>query len=221
MAWSGGKDCMMALERLRQAGDWNVVGLLTTVTKNFDRVAMHGIRRTLLEAQATQLDLPLMTAQIEWPSSNDAYEQAHAQALGDAAARWPGLCHCAYGDLYLADVRAYREKQLSRAGWKGVFPLWQEDTAALARRFIDAGHRATLVCVDTTQLDATFCGRAYTAQLLEDLPGSVDACGENGEFHTLVHAGPALHGDLPIRRGESLLRDGRFQYTDLLLDDAG
>lgn len=221
LAWSGGKDCLMALERLRRDPAWRVVGLLTTVTRNFDRVAMHGIRRSVLAAQAERLGLPLLTAEIDWPSSNEAYEQAHADALRHAVERWPSLRHCAYGDLFLADVRAYRENQLARVGWEGVFPLWQEDTTVLAQRFVAAGHRAVLVCVDSTQLDPACCGRAFDARLLRDLPGSVDPCGENGEFHTLVHGGPALGSEMALVRGESVLREERFQYTDFRLDDAG
>jgi uncharacterized protein (TIGR00290 family) len=220
LAWSGGKDCLMALAALRDDPQWNPVGLLTTVTRTFDRVAMHGIRRNVLEAQAEQLDLPLLTAEIDWPSSNEAYEKAHAAALQQAAARWPGLHHCAYGDLYLADVRAYREKQLARVDWTGVFPLWQSDTATLARRFVTEGHRAMLVCVDTTQLDADFCGRSFDDELLDALPDRVDPCGENGEFHTLAFAGPQFKSPLDLERGESVLRDERFQYTDFLLANA-
>jgi len=211
----------MALQALRADPSWQPVALLTTLTRSFDRVAMHGIRRDVLEAQARALDLPLVLAEIDWPSSNQAYEAAHAEALESAAARWPGLRHCAYGDLFLAEVRGYRETQLARLGWQGVFPLWGEDTAALARRFVDQGHRAFLTCVDTTQLDACFSGRRFNAALLADLPQGVDPCGENGEFHTLAVAGPALREDIAVTRGESRLREQRFQYTDFRLDDAG
>ncbi|RAP59261.1 ATP-binding protein [Oleiagrimonas sp. MCCC 1A03011] len=220
LAWSGGKDCLMALQALRADPDWQPVALLTTVTRTFDRIAMHGIRRDVLERQSERLGLPLLTAEIDWPSSNEAYEQAHADALRAAAERWPGLRHCAYGDLFLEDVRAYREQQLARMEWEGVFPIWQTDTAVMARRFVDSGHRAMLTCVDTTQLDASFCGRTFDADLLDDLPDDVDPCGENGEFHTLAFAGPAFEAPIALQRGESVLRDERFQYTDFLLDDA-
>ncbi|KGI77379.1 ATP-binding protein [Oleiagrimonas soli] len=219
LAWSGGKDCLMALEALRADPSWQPVALLTTVTRTFDRIAMHGIRRDVLERQAQALELPLLTAEIDWPSSNDAYEKAHAAALQAAAARWPGLRHCAYGDLFLEDVRAYREQQLARMSWEGVFPLWKMDTARVARHFVQTGHRAMLVCVDTTQLDASFCGRAFDDALLDALPEGVDPCGENGEFHTLAFAGPAFRAPIALQRGESVLRDERFQYTDFLLDD--
>jgi uncharacterized protein (TIGR00290 family) len=219
IAWSGGKDCLMALQRLRADASWRVVGLLTTVTRQFDRVAMHGIRREVLHAQARALGLPLIECEIDWPSGNEAYEAAHAQALQRARERWPGLRHCAFGDLFLADVRAYRERQLSREDWSGVFPLWGEETRALARLFVTQGHRAVLTCVDTTQLDGVFSGRDYDSDLLDELPESVDPCGERGEFHTLSYGGPLFAHPLPLTRGESLLRDGRFRYTDFLLEN--
>ena len=217
IAWSGGKDCLMALQRLRADPDWEVVALLTTITRQFDRVAMHGIRRDVLHAQARALELPLVECTIEWPSSNESYEAAHAQALRSTRERWPGLHHCAFGDLFLADVRAYRERQLARDGWSGVFPLWGSDTRELSREFTAQGHRAVLTCVDTSQLDGSFSGRDYDAALLGELPESVDPCGERGEFHTLSYGGPLFAHDLDLRRGESVLREQRFQYTDFLL----
>ena len=216
LAWSGGKDCLLALARLRADPAWQVVALLSTVNRTFGRVAMHGIRRDVLAAQAVSLDLPLLEVPMDWPGSNEAYEQAHRQALIAAGRRWPGLRHCAFGDLYLADVRAYRERQLATLGWAGVFPLWGEDTRRLARRFIAEGHRAYVCCVDTAQLDGRFSGVAYDADFLAALPEGVDPCGERGEFHTLSHAGPLFSHPLGLRRGESLLRDGRFQFTDFV-----
>lgn len=221
LAWSGGKDCLMALQALRADPQWRPVGLLTTVTRDFDRVAMHGIRRDVLEAQARALDLPLLTAEIGWPSSNEDYETAQADALAAASTRWPGLHHCAFGDLFLEDIRDYRESQLARQDWAGVFPLWQTDTSALARRIVDEGHRVMLACVDTTQLDARFSGRPYDHALLDALPASADPCGENGEFHTLAFDGPLFRSPLALRSGDAVLREDRFQYTDFLLDDAG
>lgn len=208
----------MALARLRADAAWNPVALLTTITRQFDRVAMHGIRHDVLRAQAASLGLPLIECSIEWPSSNDVYEAAHAEALREAIRRWPGLRHCAFGDLYLADVRAYREQQLTREGWSSVFPLWGCDTRVLSRSFVKDGYRAMLTCVDTTQLDARFSGREYDDSLLDRLPTGVDPCGENGEFHTLSYAGPLFAQPLKLRRGESVLRDDRFQYTDFVLD---
>ncbi|MGH8118269.1 MAG: ATP-binding protein [Rhodanobacteraceae bacterium] len=218
VSWSGGKDCLMALARLRADPRWNPVALLTTITCNFDRVSMHGIRRDVLHAQAASLGLPVLECRIDAPSSNEAYEAAMARALAGARARWPGLDHCAFGDLFLADVRTYRETQLARAGWTGVFPLWGSDTAVLSREFVARGHRAVLTCVDTTQLDAHFSGREYDAALLDELAPGVDPCGEHGEFHTLSYAGPLFPQPLSLQPGESVLRDGRFQYTDFALD---
>lgn len=214
LAWSGGKDCLAALARLHADPDWTPVGLLTTLTRGFDRVSMHGIRHDVLRAQAAALGLPLIECVLDWPSSNADYEAAMANALQRAQTRWPGIEHCAFGDLFLADVRAYREAQLARANWHGVFPLWGTDTREQARAFIADGHRAVLVCVDTTQLDGRFSGREFDSALLRELPPGVDACGEHGEFHTLSYAGPLFTQPLHLQRGESILRDGRFQYTD-------
>ncbi|HEX5960243.1 MAG TPA: ATP-binding protein [Rhodanobacteraceae bacterium] len=219
LSWSGGKDCLMALAALRGDPAWRVVALLTTVTGEFQRVSMHGIRRDVLHAQAAALGFPLIECSIGWPSSNAAYEAAHANALRQAGERWPGLRHCAFGDLFLEDVRAYRERQLANAGWCGVFPLWGADTRGLSRNFHAQGHRAVLVCVDTQQLDGSFSGREYDPALLDELPAGVDPCGERGEFHTLGHAGPLFSESLRLERGASSLRDGRFQYTDFRLSD--
>lgn len=219
LAWSGGKDCLLALQQLRADPAWDPIALLTTINRTHQRVAMHGIRHDVLQAQAAALGLPLLEVGLDWPGSNDAYEIAHAAALVDAQRRWPGLRHCAFGDLFLADVRVWREAQLARSGWTAVFPLWDEDTSALSRRFVDEGHRALLCCVDTSQLDAGYCGRDYDHALLDALPVTVDPCGERGEFHTLSHAGPLYQQPLRLTRVESVLRDERFQFTDFLLDD--
>lgn len=219
LSWSGGKDCLMALAALRDDPAWRVVALLTTVTRTFDRVSMHGIRRDVLQAQAASLGLPLIECMIDWPSSNAEYEVAHANALQQARGRWPGLRHCAFGDLFLEDVRAYRERQLGHAGWSGIFPLWGADTHELSHRFHAQGHRAVLTCVDTRQLDGSFSGREYDPSLLEALPARVDPCGERGEFHTLSYAGPLFAEPLLLERGASTLRDNRFQYTDFRLAD--
>lgn len=220
LAWSGGKDCLMALAELRADPRWQVVGLLTTVSARHDRIAMHGVRRDILHAQAAVLGLPVLEAVLEEPADNDAYERAHADALRRARERWPQLQHCAFGDLFLEDVRAYRQRQLASDGWTGVFPLWGQGTAGLSRRFVEDGHRALVVCVDTTQLAAEFCGRDYDRSFVDSLPAGVDPCGENGEFHTLSHAGPLFTAPLRLSRGISQLRDERFQYTDFLLDSA-
>lgn len=215
LAWSGGKDSALALQRLAGDPRWRVVGLLTTVTDEYERVAIHGVRRSILHAQAERIGLPLIEAHMPAKASNEIYEVAFAAALDGARARWHGIETIAFGDLRLADVRAWREQQLARRSWGGQFPLWGEDTAQLARRFIAEGFRAILCCVDTQQLDAAFCGREFDGDLLADLPASCDPCGENGEFHTCVYAGPILREPLALIRGGRVWRDSRFQFVDL------
>jgi uncharacterized protein (TIGR00290 family) len=217
MAWSGGKDSALALHSLLADPRWRVVGLLTTVTADYERISIHGVRRAILHAQAAAFGLPLFEATIPAQASNEVYEASFAQALQQARAITPELDTIAFGDLFLADVRAYRESLLARLGWRGVFPLWDEDTTALAKRFVAEGHRAILCCVDTTQLDGAYCGREFDAALQAELPASCDPCGERGEFHTCVYAGPLWRAPLSLTRGERVLRDGRFQYVDLLL----
>ena len=215
LAWSGGKDATLALERLLRDPRYEVTGLLTTITAEFERVSMHGVRRSILHAQVEGLGLPLIEARIPPQASNAIYEESLAHALDEARKLTLGIDTIAFGDLYLADIRAYREAQLARVGWRGLFPLWGEDTTYLARRFIADGYRAILCCVDTQQIDAAFCGRKFDAALLDDLPTSCDPCGENGEFHTCVYAGPLWREPLQLTRGERVLRDGRFEYIDL------
>lgn len=217
LSWSGGKDAAWTLHALRQRDDVRVVGLLTTVTAGYERVAMHGIRRDVLLAQADAIGLPLVESTIPPQCDNAGYEAAFAAALDDARRRWPGLDCLAFGDLFLADVRAWRQALCTRLGWRMQTPLFGADTAALAREMIDGGLRANLCCVDTEQLAAEFSGRAFDAALLAKLPAGCDPCGENGEFHTLVHDGPMFGRPLAVHRGESVLRDGRFAYTDFLL----
>lgn len=216
VSWSGGKDATLALERLLADVRYRIAGLLTTITADYDRIAMHGVRRSILHRQAEGLGLPLYVAQIPAVADNEIYEAAFAHALAAARRDEPELDAIAFGDLFLADVRAWREAQLASAGWRGLFPLWGEDTTRLAHRFVERGYRAILCCVDTTQLPAEFCGRDYDAALLDDLPPGIDLCGENGEFHTCVHAGPLWPEPIELARGERVLRDGRFQYVDLV-----
>jgi uncharacterized protein (TIGR00290 family) len=219
IAWSGGKDSTLALERLLGDPRWRVAGLLTTVTSGYDRIAIHGVRRSVLHAQVDGLGLPLIEAEIPPQSSNEVYEAAFAQALRQARERDPDIADIAFGDLFLADVRAYREALLARLGWRGVYPLWGEDTTQLADYFVAHGYRAILSCVDTQQIAAEFCGRDFDASLLAELPPSCDPCGENGEFHTCVYAGPLWVQPLRLDRGERVFRDGRFQYVDLIEAD--
>jgi uncharacterized protein (TIGR00290 family) len=217
LSWSGGKDAAWALHALQQRGDVQVVGLLTTVTSGYDRVAMHGIRRDVLHAQAEAVGLPLIEATIPPDCDNAVYESAFADALAVARARWPRLDTIAFGDLFLADVRAWREALCTRLGWRIETPIFGADTAALAHTMIDGGLRLHLCCVDTRQLDAAFSGRAFDEALLAALPATCDPCGENGEFHSVVHDGPMFVHPLALQAGERVLRDGRFAYTDFLL----
>ena len=217
LSWSGGKDAARTLHALRQRDDVEVVGLLTTITEGFERVAMQGIRVDVLHAQAAAAGLPVLEARMPQRSSNAVYEATFAEALARARQRWPGLRGIAFGDLFLADIKAYREALCAQLDWTPRFPLFPSDTVVLAREMQAGGLRASLCCVDTTQLDAGFAGREFDAALLADLPAGVDPCGENGEFHTLAIAGPMFARPLAVEPGETVLRDGRFAYTDFTL----
>ncbi|WP_222565732.1 adenine nucleotide alpha hydrolase [Novilysobacter antarcticus] len=219
LAWSGGKDAAWTLHHLRGRDDVEVVGLLTTLNSDFQRVAMHGIRRDVLLAQAAATGLPLLESMIPHGSDNHVYETAFAATLSEASQRWPGIDTIAFGDLLLADVRAWREALCARHGWNILTPLFGRDTTALAQEMLDGGLRTYLCCVDTQQLDARFAGRLFDAELLAELPAGADPCGENGEFHTLVEDGPMFTGPLRLQRGETVLRDGRFAFTDYALTD--
>jgi uncharacterized protein (TIGR00290 family) len=214
LAWSGGKDSSLALAALRDSLEWDPVALLTTVTADYDRISMHGIRRDVLEAQVAAIGMPLELMTMPAQAANTGYEEAFAGSLARLSSRFPGVRHIAFGDLFLADVRQYRETLCARLGWTPTFPLWGLDTAALARRFVVEGFRAVLTCVDTQQLDARYAGSAYDEALLSALPASADPCGENGEFHTLVLDGPIFHTPVEVAAGERVLRDGRFAYCD-------
>ena len=220
LAWSGGKDAAWTLQHLRGRDDVRVVGLLTTVTADHDRVAMHGIRRDVLHAQAAAVGLPVLESTIRAGADNESYEAAFAASLREARGRWPGLDTIAYGDLKLADVRAWRESLCQRHGWKITTPLFGSDTAQLAREMVAGGLQPWLCCVDTTQLESRYAGRRFDASLLADLPEACDPCGEDGEFHTLVADGPMFERPLQLERGETVLRDGRFAFTDYRLAGA-
>jgi uncharacterized protein (TIGR00290 family) len=215
LSWSGGKDSTLALRELRRSADIEVVALLTTITREHDRISMHGVRRALLEAQAESLGLPLWTVEIGTGAGNDEYEAEFRRAL-ETLAGAHDVHSVAFGDLFLEDIRRYREELAERAGYRALFPVWGRDTGSLAREFIDLGHRAVLTCVDTAALDGSFAGRTYDAALLRDLPPSVDPCGENGEFHTFVASGPGFAREVSIRTGDRVLRDDRFMFCDLV-----
>lgn len=218
LSWSSGKDSAWALETLRRHFQVEVTALLTTVNATHGRVAMHAVREELLRRQADAVGLPLVVVPLPWPCPNFTYEEAMAQAVANA--RNQGVSHMAFGDLFLADVRRYREEKLRASGITPLFPLWGSDTAALARKMLAAGLRARLTCVDPAKLDASFAGRPFDESLLADLPDSVDPCGENGEFHTFCFDGPVFRVPIPVTNAETVERDG-FIFTDLLLDPAG
>jgi uncharacterized protein (TIGR00290 family) len=213
LAWSGGKDSALALWTLRADGV-EPVALLTTVTEGAERITVHAVRRELLARQARALGLPVVEVPLPLPCPNDVYERRMTAALATPPLDAAGTV--AFGDLFLADLRAYREQRLAQASppRRAIFPLWERDTAALARTFLDAGFEATVVTVDPRVLDPSFAGRRYDERFLADLPAGVDPCGENGEFHTFVHAGPIFDAPIPVRAGEAVLRDG-FAYADV------
>ena len=212
LAWSGGKDSALALAALRREGT-EVAALLTIYTEDYDRVSMHGVRRALVRDQAAASGIPLVEVGIPAGCVNEVYA-----ARMEAALQSPPLAELgavAFGDLFLEDVRAYREERLASAGKTALFPLWERDTAALARSFVEERFEAYVVCVDTRRLDASFAGRHYDATFLDDLPPGVDPCGENGEFHTFVHAGPCFEHSVPCTVGDRVIREG-FAFADLV-----
>ena len=215
LSWSSGKDRAWTLHLLRQQSDVEIVGLLTTLNEAADRVAMHAVRRELLEAQADSVGLPLWPVFLPWPCSNDEYERRMAAVI--AKAREAGITHVAFGDLFLEDVRSYRVRQLQGTGIEPLFPLWGSaaETPALAARMMAAGLKAVLTCVDPTQLAGSFVGRQFDAELLADLPRQVDPCGERGEFHTFCYAGPMFAQAIPVQVGEIVTRDG-FCFADVV-----
>ncbi|HEY7475409.1 MAG TPA: hypothetical protein VH679_10390 [Vicinamibacterales bacterium] len=216
VSWSSGKDSAWMLYRLRQEGHLEGAALLTTINETADRVAMHGVRRTLLESQASAAGLPLRVIPLPHPCPNDIYETRMRAAVERAVA--DGFTVAAFGDLFLQDVRQYRERQLAGTGLTPLFPLWGRDTAELAREIVGSGVQATITCVDTRVLDRRFAGRRFDVTLLDELPRGVDPCGERGEFHTVVTAGPMFDRDIPVRAGEVVEREG-FVFADLLPDE--
>ena len=212
MSWSSGKDSALALHVARQELGVDVVALLVTMNADVDRVAMHAVRRTLLEAQAQRLGLPLRIVEIPSPCPNDVYEAQMAAAMAEATGT--GVDHVIFGDLFLADIRAYREQALAGSGIAPLFPLWQRPTDQLARTMLATGIRAVLTCVDPTQLSPAFAGRRFDDALLADLPPSADPCGERGEFHTFVYDGPGFSAPIDIDVGDVVERDG-FVFCDV------
>jgi len=213
LAWSSGKDSAWALHTIRQSGEFEVVALLTTMNRTHQRVAMHAVREVLVEMQAAAAGLPLVKVEIPSPCTNEVYERAMAEAM--ARARNEGVHHVVFGDLFLEDIRAYREKHLAACGMTPVFPVWRGDTLRLAEEMLAGGLSAYLTCVDPRKLDRTFAGRRFDAQLLSELPSGVDPCGENGEFHTFANAGPMFNREVPVSVGEIVEREG-FVFADLL-----
>ena len=217
LSWSGGKDAAWSLHALRQGGEFDVVALATTITEGLGRVAVQGLRLDVLQAQARATGLPVLQMPMPASPDNPNYQARFAAGLAQARARWPDLRHIAFGDLFLDDIRTWRAALCARLGWTPVFPLFGQDTATLAREMLAGGLRATVCCVDTTQLDVRFAGRDFDLALLDELPSGVDPCGENGEFHTCVSAGPMFEAPLVLERGEDFLRDGRFVCTDFVV----
>ena len=213
LSWSGGKDSTIALEEVLRSKELQISTLLTSVTGGYERISIHGVRRSLLEQQVRSLRLPLETVELSPRSSNEEYEERYGATL--LAHRAKGIKTVVYGDLFLEEIRRYREAQLGKLGMRAIFPLWYRDTTELARGFIERGYRAVLTCIDGQALGEEFAGREFDATLLRDLPPEVDPCGENGEFHTFVYDGPLFAEAVRFERGEVVLRDKRFWYCDL------
>lgn len=215
-SWSGGKDGALALYELQKNPNIRIAGLLTTITEDYDRVSMHGVRRILLEQQAESISLPLEKVFISANMPQQEYEAKMRNILERQAAN--GVTAVAFGDVSFDDLRQYREANLAKVGMSALFPLWKRDTAVLARAFIELGFAATITCVDSLALDGTFAGRAFDVELLSALPPTVDPCGENGEFHSFVYDGPIFRWRISVTVGETVLRENRFYFCDLISD---
>ncbi len=212
--WSGGKDSTMALYELQMTHGYEILALLTTVTEDYDRISIHGIRQILLEQQAASLGFPLEKVFISKNASNEEYEYKMRDILEKYLSA--GVSSVAFGDIFLEEVRKYRQDNLSKIGMTAIFPLWRRNTTELAHRFIDLGFKAVITCVDSNVLDRTFVGRVFDEQFLSELPSSIDPCGENGEFHSFVYDGPIFRKRILHTIGEVILRDNRFYYCDLI-----
>jgi uncharacterized protein (TIGR00290 family) len=213
VSWSGGKDSALALYEILVSGGYEVLKLLTTVTKDYDRISIHGVRRVLLEQQANALRIPLEEMFIPKGASDAEYEGKLLKTLKNLDSV---VSSVVFGDIFLEDVRKYRERILAKVGMNGIFPLWKKDTQALARKFINLGFKAIITSIDSKVLAKDFVGREYNEQFLSDLPENVDPCGENGEFHSFVYNGPIFHERVSFKKGECVLRENRFYYCDLL-----
>ncbi len=213
-AWSGGKDSAMALYELKKNRDYEISALLTTITEDYDRISMHGVRKILLEQQAESLGLPLEKIYITKRSSNEEYEAK----MRDALTRYQGMgvSSVAFGDIFLEDLKKYREDNLLKISMKGIFPIWKRNSTELAHTFIDLGFKAVITCIDSKVLDKTFAGRTFDKQFLSELPPNVDPCGENGEFHSFVYDGPIFSKRILCEKGEVVLRDNRYYFCDLI-----
>ncbi|MGH8460466.1 MAG: hypothetical protein ACRESS_02555 [Stenotrophobium sp.] len=214
LSWSGGKDSAMAAYHLLASQKYEIAALLTTITEGYDRISMHGVRRELLDRQSEILGIPLHKIMIPQDCSNESYEARMREALDHYKGR--GITKVAFGDLFLEDLRQYRDQRLAQVGMTGLYPIWMRDTGELVRTFIGLGFKAILACVDTQALDASFAGREIDYDLLRDLPASVDPCGEHGEYHSFVHAGPIFRQAVACKTGERVMRTPRFCYCDIL-----
>jgi uncharacterized protein (TIGR00290 family) len=212
--WSGGKDSAMSLYVLRKFHNYEIAALLTSVTEDYDRISMHGVRRVLLEQQAQSLGLPLEMLYITRNSSNEEYEAKLKEKLLQYKSR--GVSSVVFGDIFLEDLRKYRENNLAQVGMKGIFPIWKRGTTELAHSFIDLDFKAVITCVDSQSLERKFVGRYFDNKFLSELPLKVDPCGENGEFHSFVYDGPIFSERIRLRRGKVVLRDNRFYFCDLV-----
>lgn len=214
LSWSGGKDSSLALREIQKTGEYEIAALITTVTSDYDRVSMHGLRTELLEQQAQSLDIPLQKVLIPKSASNDEYESAFNEVLLNYKEK--GIERVVFGDLFLEDIKKYRENLLGKIGMECVFPIWKQDTSKLAQEFIERGFKAITICVDSEVLSEEFVGKKFNEQFLNELPREIDPCGENGEFHTFVYDGQIFKNPIEHRLGEIVLRDERFCYCEIM-----
>jgi uncharacterized protein (TIGR00290 family) len=213
-SWSSGKDSALALHSIQQNKDLEIVALLTTVTQDYDRVSMHGVRRELLAKQAKSIGIPLEAVTISKNCSNEEWEEKIQEVL--LFYKIKGVTSVAFGDIFLEDLKKYRESNLAKIGLKGIFPLWKQSSYILAKTFIELKFKAVITCVDSKLLDGKFCGRDYDAALISELPKTVDCCGENGEFHSFAYAGPIFKEEIKFTKGDVVVRDNQFWFCDLI-----